>query len=81
MFENEELLRNNIKMLIDRLERLSADSIWAHRASGLRGSLIRSYSKYTSLKNFEEVSHLQDLVDLGFNILNAAASNIKDYNG
>ena len=30
------------KFLVARLERLSADSFWAHRASGLRGSLLRS---------------------------------------
>jgi hypothetical protein len=29
-------------LLITRLERLSADSYWAHQASGLRGSLLRS---------------------------------------
>ena len=29
-------------LLISRLERLSADSYWAHRASGLRGALLRS---------------------------------------
>jgi hypothetical protein len=31
-----------IKLLIDRLEHLSADSTYAHRASGLRGSLLRA---------------------------------------
>jgi hypothetical protein len=30
------------RLIISRLERLSADSRWAHRASGLRGSLLRS---------------------------------------
>jgi hypothetical protein len=30
-----------IRMLSERLERISADSIWAHRASGVRGSLLR----------------------------------------
>ncbi|MBK9926386.1 MAG: hypothetical protein IPP66_14005 [Anaerolineales bacterium] len=30
-----------IRILTDRLERISADSVWAHRASGLRGSLLR----------------------------------------
>jgi hypothetical protein len=29
-------------LLIERLERLSADSPWAHRASGLRRALLRS---------------------------------------
>ena len=28
-------------MLTERLERISADSIWSHRASGVRGSLLR----------------------------------------
>jgi len=32
---------NLIRMLSERLERISADSIWAHRASGVRGSLLR----------------------------------------
>ena len=29
------------RILVDRLERLSADSYWAHQASGLRGALLR----------------------------------------
>ena len=28
-------------MLSDRLERISADSVWAHRASGIRGALLQ----------------------------------------
>ncbi len=31
-----------VPLLIERLERLSADSPWAHRASGLRRALLRS---------------------------------------
>ena len=30
-----------VRMLSERLERISADSVWAHRASGVRGSLLR----------------------------------------
>jgi hypothetical protein len=30
-----------IQMLLARLERISVDSYWAHRASGVRGSLIK----------------------------------------
>jgi hypothetical protein len=33
--------RGLIEMLVARLERLSADSYWAHQASGVRGSLLR----------------------------------------
>src|SRR5687768_5616984 len=30
-----------VYLLLARLERISADSYWAHRASGVRGALIR----------------------------------------
>jgi hypothetical protein len=30
------------RLLVTRLERLSADSYWAHQASGVRGSLLRA---------------------------------------
>lgn len=30
-----------IRMLLDRLERMPADSPWAHRASGVRGALMK----------------------------------------
>jgi hypothetical protein len=42
--ENKAVL-DYAAMLIARLERLSADSHWAHRASGLRGSLWRCLEK------------------------------------
>lgn len=38
---NEENSLETLRFLISRLERLSADSFWAHRASGLRGTLLR----------------------------------------
>ncbi len=62
----------HINLLIDRLERLSADSIWSHRASGIRGSLLECleehngrYSKITSEK-------LDSLLDQGFEVLEQA---------
>jgi hypothetical protein len=30
-----------IRLLLERLERVSVDSYWAHRASGIRGGLLR----------------------------------------
>ena len=30
-----------LRLLAERLERLSADSLWARRASGLRGNIIK----------------------------------------
>ena len=59
-------------MLIERLEHIPADSIWAHRASGVRGSLLKIIE---SLENGEMIDPQQyeKLYDLGFRILEAAA--------
>lgn len=64
-----------IQMLLNRLERISADSVWAHRASGLRGSLLRL------LEQFEEgtppePAELKSAMRTAFQILRAAAREI-----
>ena len=66
-----------LKLLASRLERLSVDSIWARRASGLRGSLIKA------LESFDEgletsPEHLDFLIDRSFLILRNAAREIPD---
>lgn len=59
-------------MLLSRLERISVDSYWAHRASGVRGALLRALEK---LENGRPVSRsdLKRMVDLGFAILEKAS--------
>ena len=59
-------------LLLERLEHIPADSIWAHRASGVRGSLLRM------LQNLENGEILEDqdvkrLISQGFDILESAA--------
>jgi hypothetical protein len=39
--QDDNTIIQSVKLLISRLEHLSADSRYAHRASGLRGSLWR----------------------------------------
>jgi len=57
-----------IKMLIARLERLSADSYWAHQASGVRGSLLRL------MENDELISSQAALLlEKGFDFMEKAA--------
>ncbi len=69
-------IKKQAKLLIDRLERLSADSLWAHRASGLRRSLIRAYDK-GQFDNSESNKHLLErLIRQGYKILTDAASGI-----
>lgn len=64
MQPNHEL----IALLIARLERLSADSYWAHQASGVRGSLLRWVEG-------GDDSHclLEGLIEWGFEVLEKAA--------
>ncbi len=62
-------------MLLARLEKISADSVWAHRASGVRGALLRAGEK---LKNGRPVppAELARLMRLGFHILQKAAEEV-----
>jgi len=41
MMEDHSDILDEAKTLIARLERISADSIWARRSSGLRGALLK----------------------------------------
>jgi hypothetical protein len=61
--------------VVTRLERIKADSPWAHQASGVRASL----SKLLKSKELDYGS-LEDLLSLGFDILEKAASEIPDSN-
>jgi hypothetical protein len=72
-----------LELLITRLERLSADSTWAHRASGLRGSLLRYQEKATKspgsdiILTAQEMDRLERLMQAGFSILEKAALEIE----
>lgn len=61
-----------LRLLLARLEKISADSVWAHRASGARGSLIRMLEKIEDGKPISETD-LKRLMELGFYILQKAA--------
>jgi len=64
-------------MLTHRLERLSVDSIWARRASGLRGSLIKALSAAEAGQ--PPTAELLDmLIERSFEILSKAAREIPD---
>jgi hypothetical protein len=64
--------------LVAHLERLSADSYWAHRASGLRGALMRSLERLENGDGDEreETARLSRLFERGFEILRRAAREI-----
>ena len=61
-----------VSLLLMRLERVSVDSYWAHRASGVRGGLLRALEKIEVGQAVDE-SELKRLMDQGFQILEQAA--------
>jgi hypothetical protein len=74
----EEKLVINGKILASRLERLSADSHWAHKASGLRGSLLKLLQQIEVNTKSDDIQRLKELIPLGQGILNQAAKEIPD---
>ena len=69
-YQSEEQL---IRLLLIRLERISADSYLAHRASGIRGALMREIEAINSGRAIT-ASKLEQLINIGFRIVEAAAS-------
>ena len=66
------------RRLIARLERLSADSFWAHRASGVRGALLRSLEQVERSPSPKTLQQLERLVEHGYTILTHAAREIEE---
>ena len=75
--EQSEKDRQHIRQLLARLERISADSIWAHRASGMRGSLLRLLDEInTGGTNYQ--TRLAEATSACYTILTRAAREIPD---
>ena len=71
---------SNIQLLVllaARLERLSVDSHWARRASGLRGNIVKVLEEADSGKKVP-ATRLDLLTDAAFTILRRAAQDIPD---
>ncbi len=66
-----------LRLLTARLERLSVDSIWARRASGLRRSLIKALENADAGEPYT-LEHMDMLIERSFEILRLAAREIPD---
>ena len=66
------------RILLDRLERLSADSSYAHRASGLRGSILRDLAALQGSEPQIDLTRLAGRVSDGYEILVQAAKEIPE---
>ena len=64
-----------IGLLLSRLERISADSYLAHRASGLRGALLRVMENDHQLEN----DKTRKLLIAGFEILEKAGREMRGH--
>jgi hypothetical protein len=61
-----------IRLLLPRLERISVDSYWAHRASGVRGALVKILEQLEAGEEVEPIA-LKTNIRIGFQILREAA--------
>ena len=65
-----------IQLLLARLERISVDSPLAHRASGVRGSLLRSLDGQVGGSQVDPVQ-LAGAIDAAIGILSQAAAQAR----
>ena len=66
------------EVLLFRLEKISADSPWAHQASGVRASIAKILSEKDLKRDRLSTQDLKRLVKLGFEILEKAARDIPE---
>ncbi len=80
--KNNEVLINQMKLLTERLEKLSPDSIWARRASGVRGTLLKLLPELEAalilddrqtISNDANLGYIHFLLDRGYEFLERAA--------
>jgi hypothetical protein len=64
-----------IRILTERLERISADSVWAHRASGVRGALLRTLDQLQN-GNPPDPKSFANIISAAFNVLTHAARHL-----
>lgn len=71
--ENLPLTIARSQILLERLERISADTPWAHQASGVRASIAKTLGA-----PHPDLISLEKLLEMGFEILENAAAEIPE---
>ena len=66
-----------LRMLARRLERLNVDSLWARRASGTRGNIIKLAAQIDAGEEVDP-ARLKPLIERAFKVLEHAAQEIPD---
>jgi len=70
--ESLESSEKMVRLLLPRLERISVDSYWAHRASGVRGALTKILEQMETGAAMDPET-LKINILIGFEILKEAA--------
>ena len=70
--ESPESNEKIIRLLLPRLERISVDSYWAHRASGVRGALTKILERMEA-GDAVNSGLVKSNISIGFEILKEAA--------
>ena len=70
--ESPESNEKIVRLLLPRLERISVDSYWAHRASGVRGALVKILDRIEAGEEIDPTLLKSNLL-MGFQILREAA--------
>jgi hypothetical protein len=65
-----------IQLLLSRLERISVDSPLAHRASGIRGALLRSLDQQAA-GSAVDPEEIERTIDAALDILLQAAAELR----
>jgi len=68
-----------LRLLVGRMERLSVDSIWARRASGLRGNMVKVLEEIDAGQEVES-ARVDRLTKRAFEVLRNAAQEIPNHN-
>lgn len=80
-----EFLVDQTRLVVQRLERISADSTWARRSSGQRGALLRWLDLYQARQlefpgqpafSDHEARQLRAAIQTGFRLLEQAARDV-----
>ena len=76
--DDDRQLYDQARLLVQRLERISVDSVWSRRSSGHRGALLRWIERMEAMEGGvklhpEDKKRLNSLLDTGFRLLERAA--------
>ena len=78
MLRSDQKLVRRARVVVNRLERLSADSSYAHQASGLRGAIMHQLRAWDLDEKFQDMVWIQILIERAEEILVAAAGQIPE---